>query len=231
VPNPRAALRIPTVITAGIAAVACLVRPGGAQALRGGVSVSSASALGTMATYFEHSLGFGITVRRDGGGLVNLRGDAEFLDFSEVTLSRLYNGAGPSLLITSGAAIVLLTGGAELRRALGRVETALSAGVGAAYIHFTGAVDSLGTSAQNRRSGTFTTLTWQAQAGAAVALRLSRSPAAPRIELSARLVQAGTTDLLREYNLPVGVISGLYANPTPFAPTFAIMALGMTARL
>jgi hypothetical protein len=199
--------------------------------LRVGFGVAGATAMGTMDTYYANARGLSFSLRSSKAGLVRLRGDVDLVNFADETVTRPYNGTGPSIAITSGAEVMLLGAGAEVGHALGRFEGSLRAGAGGAYFHTSAATDSLGTSPQNQRANTYTTLTWQVQGGATIGLRLGPAAFAPRIELSARVVHAGETKFLREYNLPIGVISGLYAKPTPYAPTFALLTLGVTARL
>ncbi len=187
--------------------------------------------MATMAEYFVPGRGIAVSARavRAGGALV-LAGDAEYLRFGDHTVEKPYNGTGPAVAITSAADILLIGAGPGLALRKGRVDAAVQAGAGVAYTHASGRT-TIGTSPQNDRANTYTTLTWQVQGGAALGLRLGASPEAARLELSGRVVHAGETDFLREYNLPVGVISGLYINPTPYAPTFAVLALTVTAIL
>jgi len=71
-------------------------------------------------------------------------------------------------------------------------------------------------------------VTWAAAGGVTLALRLGSARSAPELDLSGRFVTAGETKFLREYNLPIGVISGLYAKPTPYRPSLAAVSLGVS---
>ena len=199
--------------------------------LRVGIGVAAASAMGTMDTYYDGARGLSFSLRSDARHALRVRGDVDLVNFADATVERPYNGNGPTIAITSGAEVLLVGAGAELGHTLGRLEGALRAGAGGAYFHTSAATDSLGTNPNNQRANTYTTLTWQVQGGATLGFRLGAAALAPRLEVSARVVHAGVTKFLREYNLPVGVISGLYAKPTPYAPTFALLTIGITARL
>jgi len=205
--------------------------PRPAPSLRVGIGVAAASALGTMDTYYDGARGLSFSLRSGAPHALRPRGDVDLVNFADATVERPYNGTGPTIAITSGAEVLLFGAGAELGHALGRFEGALRAEAGGAYFHTSAATDSLGTNPNNQRANTYTTLTWQVQGGATIGFRLGAADVAPRLEVSARVVHAGETKFLREYNLPVGVISGLYAKPTPYAPTFALLTFGITARL
>jgi hypothetical protein len=198
---------------------------------QGGGGVRYTVPMSTMSEYFVPGRGIAVSMRaaREGSPFV-LTGDAEYLHFGDHTASKPYNGTGPAVAITSAADILLIGAGPGLVLRKGRFHAGVQAGAGVAYTHAAGRTAS-GTSPQNDRANTYTTLTWQVQGGAALGVRLGGSPGAARLELSGRVVHAGETDFLREYNLPVGVISGLYINPTPYAPTFAVFALTVTATL
>jgi len=199
--------------------------------VQGGGGVRYAVPMTTMSGYFGYGTGLAASLRafRTGSPL-RLVGDIEYLHFGDHTVYRPYNGTGPAVAITSAADIMLLGVGPALALRAGGFDGVLQVGAGGAYTH-SAAQTAIGTSPQNQRGNTYTTFTWQLQGGVAVGLRLAATERAPRLELSGRVVHAGTTAFLREYNLPVGVISGLYANPTPYAPTFALAALTVTAPL
>jgi len=198
---------------------------------QGGGGVRYAVPMSTMSGYFGGGHGIAASLRASrAGSVLRLAADAEYLHFPEYTVYRPYNGAGPAVEITSAADIMILGVGPALALRKGRFDAGVNVGAGGAYTH-SSARTHIGTSPQNDRANTYTTFTWQVQGGAAVGYRLGVQPTAPRLELSGRVVHAGATDFLREYNLPVGVISGLYAKPTPYEPTFAVFALSLTAAL
>jgi hypothetical protein len=198
---------------------------------QGGGGIRYTVPMSTMSEYFVPGRGVAVAMRAGRPGTPwRLAADAEYLRFGDHTVYKPYNGTGPAVAITSAADILVLGAGPGLALRGGRLDAGLTVGVGVAYTHASGRT-AIGTSPQNDRGNTYTTLTWQVQGGAALGCRLGSSPTAARLELSGRVVHAGETDFLREYNLPVGVISGLYINPTPYAPTFAVFALTVTATL
>lgn len=218
----------------------CAVCPGVAQeaAERTGWQASAGGGLrygapaGTMGDYLGPARGLGATMRAvRAGSALRFAGDVEVLNFAQRTVTRPYAGSGPDIDITSSAEVLLLGAGPELGFGAGRFDFAVQAGLGGAYVHAAGQTSGLGTSPQNERGNTFTTFTWQVQGGVALGYRLGSGTRAPRAALAGRVVQAGTTDFLREYNLPIGVISGLYPNPTPYAPRFVVLALTVTAAI
>jgi hypothetical protein len=198
---------------------------------QGGGGVRYAVPMSTMSGYFGAGHGIAGSLRASrASSALRLAADAEYLHFPEYTVYRPYNGTGPAVAITSAADILLLGFGPALTLRKGHFDLGANIGAGGAYTH-SSARTHIGTSPQNDRGNTYTTFTWQVQGGAALGYRLAATPAAPRLELSGRVVHAGETDFLREYNLPVGVISGLYAKPTPYEPTFAVFAVTLTAGL
>jgi hypothetical protein len=192
-----------------------------------GIGALAAHAVGTMGDYLAGACGVVATARFEAGPRLSARADAELVRFLPRTVRRRYEGSGPPIDIATGSSLVLVTAGPELRARAGRASAGVRVGVGAAAFSNRGSTSGLDSSVQTVRAATFSTLTWAAQAGLALALRLAAPPSAVRLEASIRLVAAGRTAFLREYNLPVGIISGLYPQPTPYAPRLGIVSLGV----
>jgi len=191
-----------------------------------------ASATGTLGTYLNGGYGFGARIRSLAPGRrIGLRVDGEFLAFGERTVVRPYNGNGPPIGITTGSRIFMATAGPELRRGWRRLGAAVGVGAGAAYFSNTGAVDGLGDPDRFRRANSYGHITWALRGGAGAGVRLGRSPQSARLELGAQFVRSGPAPYLREYNLPFGVISGIYLYPTPVHPTFVVYSIGVSAGL
>jgi hypothetical protein len=189
-----------------------------------------AQARGTLATYLSGGYGFGARIHAaPAGSSLGLRVDGEFLTFGEQTRMLPYNGSGPDIAITTGSRIFLATAGPELRREWHRLGFAVGAGAGMAYFSNTGAVDGWGDPDRFQRANSYGHVTWALRGGAGANLRLGRSPRSARLEFGAQVVQAGASPYLREYNLPVGVISGIYLYPTPFRPSFVVCSVGVSA--
>lgn len=189
----------------------------------GGPEIVYATPLKTMADYFGHGAGFGLALAPSSGPL-SLRIDASWTRFGERTVTRQLNGSGPPIGITSSASIIQLLAGPEGALRLGgwRITAATQAGVG--YVLSTGSTILPGDPAQVQRSNTYTTVTWALAAGAGVGRRVGSGT----LSLGAAAVQLGEADFLREYNLPIGVISGIYLNPTPYAPLFTTLSATLT---
>ena len=182
---------------------------------------------GTMAGYLGAAAGIALGIRR-GEGVVRLRGDLTWMHFGSRSISRAYNGTGPAIGITSSANVMLAMGGPELSLRRGRMRAALGIEGGAAHVLATGSTVLPGDPAQVNRSNTYATLTWAAKARTAVSLRVGRRM---DIVVEGAVVQLGKTEFLREYNLPIGVISGIYLNPAPYKPTFVYISAGLAVPL
>jgi len=191
-----------------------------------------ASAQGTLGIYLKGGYGFGARIHSLAPGrLIGLRVDGEFLTFGARTVVRPYNGNGPPIGITTGSRIFMATAGPELRRGWRRLGASIGVGAGVAYFSNTGAVDGLGDPDRFRRANSYGHVTWALRGGAGASLRLGRSPQSARLELGAQFVQSGPSPYLREYNLPYGVISGIYLYPTPVRPSFTVLSLGISTGL
>lgn len=77
---------------------------------------------------------------------------------------------------------------------------------------------------QVNRSNTYNTATWAGLLSASAGMRISRVAVA---SVEGSYVQVGRSKFLREYNLPIGQISGIYLNPTPYAPSFATVSVAI----
>ena len=189
----------------------------------GGPEVLYAAPLKTMSDYFGNGAGFGLSLAPSSGPL-SLRIDASWTRFGDRTVTRQLNGSGPPIGITSSANIVQTMLGPEGALQLGgwRVTAATQAGAG--YVLSTGSTILPGDPARLQRSTTYTTLTWALAARAGVAHRLGSGSLA----LGVSAMQLGEADFLREYNLPIGIISGIYLNPTPYAPLFVTLSAALT---
>lgn len=198
--------------------------------------VSLAGPLGTMGEYLGRGVGFGASIRAGARPLagtpvpvrVNLRVQARWTHFGTRGVSRPWNGTGAAIGIRSSANVALLTAGPELSAAVGPFRLGASAGAGGATVLATGSTTFAGDPNQVNRSNTWSTTTWAAtvsvSASATVARRL-------QLMIEGSYVQTGRAKFLREYNLPIGYISGIYLNPTPYAPSFAAVSMGVRVRM
>ena len=142
-----------------------------------------------------------------------IRIDGSFLRFAPTTSARPYRGGQP-VFITTGTQIFTVLAGPELRVGLGRVRLSAAAGGGIASSTNTGAVT--GIAAPDRFSGatTFGDLTLAFSGGAGLGLRLGSGGAPVWLDLSTRYLGTGPTRWVREGNIPVGYVSGVYLKPT-----------------
>jgi hypothetical protein len=198
------------------------------SAWRLGLGALGARALGTMGDYLTGGVGLAVTVQREPRHGLTPRADAELVRFSSRTVRRHYEGSTAPIDITTGSTLLLVAAGLEAGLRSGRAGVGVRIGVGGAAFSNRGSTSGLDSSFQTVRAVTFSTLTWAAQAGLAMGLRLGVRPSAPRLEASALVVAAGRTAFLREYNLSIGIISGLYPQPTPYAPWLGVVSLVVT---
>jgi len=212
------------VLTLAASLAAILASGLSAQALwSGGPVVQLAMPTGTMADYFGNGTGFGLTLSRPTGPVM-LRIDAVWTRFGERTVTRQLNGAGPPIGITSSGNFLTALAGPEGELRLGGWRGGLAAQGGLGYVQSTGSTILPGDPAQVQRSNTYSTFTWAVSAGASLAHRVGSG----RLSLAYSVVQIGKSDFLREYNLPIGVISGIYLNPTPYPPLYTTASLALT---
>lgn len=199
---------VATLLVCGAASVTAQTRWSGGPLLRG------AWATGTMGRYLGGGYGFGIALRPASHPIVL---EASLTRFGTRTVTRYYEGKSFTPVdIASSARFALVAAGPEFRLPVGFARLRISVQGGAAHALATGSTILPGDSAQVQRSGTYTTLTWAAMGRAALVKRLGTA----ELAFDAGVVQLGRTKFLREYNLPIGVISGIYLYPTPYAPLF-----------
>jgi len=156
-----------------------------------------------------------------------LRLDGSFLRFAPTTSARPYRGAQP-VFITTGSQILTAVAGPELRVGMGRLRLSVTAGGGIASYTNTGAVT--GIAAPDRFSGatTFGDLTLAYTGGAGVGLRLGGGASPVWLDLSTRYMGTGPTRWVREGNIPVGYISGVYLKPTNSPTTLVAYQLSVS---
>jgi len=179
-----------------------------------GVGPVVARPLGSLGQYLSSAYGAGGFVEfGPADRALVLRIDASFVRFPQRTSARPFRGVQP-VFITTGSQIFAAVAGPELRAGLGRVRVSVSAGGGFASSTNTGAVT--GIAAPDRFSGATTfgdlTLAYTGAAGLGVALREGAAPV--WLDLSTRYVGTGPTRWVREGNIPVGYVSGVYLKPT-----------------
>jgi hypothetical protein len=194
-----------------------------------GLGPGYAHAVGTMATYLAGAGGFAAHLVVGRGGPWSLRADAGLITFAQQVVERPLNtGGGPAVLIGTGSRIALLTAGPSFAVGGGRLALVAHAAAGVAQFNNTGALDLGGDPQRFRRSDVYGTLTWSVTGGASLRYAVSDASA---LELSGRLIHTGAAPYLREGNLPVGVISGVYLYPKPYQPTFYLLGAGVTTRI
>ncbi len=183
-------------------------------------------ATGSLANYLAGGYGLGafVIVGPESRPL-KLRIDAEYLWFPSTTRNRPYTLTTPAI-ITTGSGIFTAAAGPRLRIELGRVQLSAALGAGIARLSNTGSV-SLGIGSNVNRATTFSNLTYALSAGPEASLRLGNG-APVRLALSARYLFIGSSPWLREGNLPVGIISGAYLNPTWSVAAMWVYRLSIT---
>jgi len=183
---------------------------------------------GSLGRYLSGTPGLGgFVVLGSGRRAVGWRLDGTFLHFSPNTADRPFRGPQP-ISITTGSQLFAATGGPELRLRLGRLRLSAGAGAGLATSTNTGAVT--GIAAQPRFSGasTFDAVTFAYTARAGVGVIVGGRALPLRLELSTRYLNAGPTRWVREGNLPVGYISGVYVKPTTSPTTLLVYQLSVS---
>lgn len=170
--------------------------------------------LGSLGDYLANGYGAGgfVELGRASQALA-IRIDGGFLRFAPTTSARPYRGTQP-VFITTGSQIFTVVAGPELRVGVGRWRVAATAGGGIASFTNTGAVT--GIAAPDRFSGatTFGDLTLAYAGGAGLGLRLGGGGTPVWLDLSTRYLGTGSTRWVREGNIPVGYVSGVYLKPT-----------------
>jgi len=179
-----------------------------------GAGPAYAQPTGSLRQYLSGAYGAGgfVAFGRDGRAL-RLRIDADFLHFAPTTASRPYRALQP-VFITTGSQLFTVLAGPEVHVPAGRLRLTAVAGAGVATSTNTGAVT--GIAAPDRFSGatTFGDFTLAYAAGGGLGVRLGGGPAPVWLELSTRYLSTGPTRWVREGNIPVGYISGVYLKAT-----------------
>jgi hypothetical protein len=200
----------------GLAAAALLAGSVSAQETRllVGAGPGYARATGSLAQYMRGAWGLGGYVAfGPAARTASLRIDADFLRFTPTTAGRPYRGLQP-VFITSGSQIFTAVAGPELRLPLGRVRLSATAGAGFATSTNTGAVTGIATPERFSGATTFGDLTLAYAGGGGLGMALGGERMPVWLDLSARYLGTGPTRWVREGNIPVGYISGVYLKPT-----------------
>jgi hypothetical protein len=202
------------VVAALAAAMAASPLTGQEVRTRVGAGPVFARPLGSLEHYMSSAYGAGGFVEfGPAARALALRIDGSYVRFAPTTSARPFRGPQP-VFITTGSQIFLVVGGPELRVGLGRVRLTATAGGGIASSTNTGAVT--GIAAPDRFSGatTFGDLTLAYAGGAGLGLEVHGGAAPVWLDLATRYVGTGPTRWVREGNLPVGYVSGVYLKPT-----------------
>jgi len=205
-----------------LAAVAAGMPVRAQSSLHVGAGPSFAWPTGSLSRYLGTGYGVGALLQFAPNRSLHLRADAAFLRFAPTTASRPFRRGQP-VDITTGSQVLMAVAGPEAGFALGRVRISARVAAGFATSTNTGAVT--GIAAADRFSGatTFQDLTLAYQAGGAVGVRLGDGIAPVWLDLGTEFTGTGPSRWVREGNLPVGTISGVYLKPT-MSPTTMIGA-------
>jgi hypothetical protein len=179
-----------------------------------GVGPMFARPLGSLGQYMASAYGAGGFVQFGSASqALVVRVDGDFVRFAPTTSARPFRGLEP-VFITTGSQIFTVLAGPELRLGIGRVRLTATAGGGIASSTNTGAVS--GIASPDRFSGatTFGDLTLAYAGGAGIGLRLGGVAMPVWLDFSTRYMGTGPTRWVREGNIPVGYISGVYLKPT-----------------
>jgi hypothetical protein len=142
-----------------------------------------------------------------------LRIDGDFVRFAPTTSARPYRGLQP-VFITTGSQLFTAVAGPALRVRLGRVRLSATVGGGIASCTNTGAVTGIATADRFSGATSFGDLTLAYAGGAGLGIQVGGGAAPVWLDLSTRYVGTGPTRWVREGNIPVGYISGVYLKPT-----------------
>ena len=213
----------------GRVAAAVLLVPMSAGFLRaqstwtGGLQLEAAAPQDVMKDYFGSGAGFGLVLHH-GAGPVALRFDGTWTHFGEHYAQRHLGGTGPGIGIVSSASFATVLAGPSAGVSMAGFQAGVAVQGGGGYVTSTGSTVLPGDPSQVMRSNTYGTFTWAAAARASLSHRVGPG----RASVGYSLVMLGQTDFLREYNLPIGVISGIYLYPTPYQPMFTTLSVAMT---
>ena len=158
---------------------------------------------------------------------LRLRIDADFLHFAATTASRPYTALQP-VFITTGSQLFTALAGPEVRLPAGRLRLTAGVGAGFATSTNTGAVTGIAAPARFSGATSFGDLTLAYSAGGGLGARLGDGAAPVWLDLSARYVGTGPTRWVREGNIPVGYISGVYLKPTRSPTTLMSFRLAVS---
>jgi hypothetical protein len=169
---------------------------------------------GSLGRYLGNAYGIGgfVELGRP-AGVLSLRIDGSFLRFAANTSARPYLLMQP-VFITTGSQIFTAVAGPELRIGIGRLRLSATAGAGIASSTNTGAVTGIATPDRFSGATSFGDLTLAYAGGAGLGLQLGGGASPVWLDLSTRYVGTGPTRWVREGNIPVGYISGVYLKPT-----------------
>lgn len=208
-------------LVAALAPVLLLASPAFAQDWSGGAQFYAATPVGTMDDYFSTGTGFGLVLH----GPKKLRFDGTWTHFGTTTVQRPLGGSGSvNVGIGSSAEIITVLAGPELEMPLETFRLTAAGQGGLGYVQSTGSTILPGDPQQVQRSNTYGTFTYSLAGRFGISHRLGSG----RVALGYAFVFMGESDFLREYNLPIGVISGIYLNPTPYNPVFATWSVALT---
>ena len=226
--------RVPSAVIRSLVTgvVVAVLLAGRAAAQEPGVHVGAGPAYavptGSLRSYLAGAYGAGAFVafgREDRA--LRLRIDADFLRFAPTTASRPYRALQP-VSITTGSQLFTALAGPELRLPAGRLRLTAAASAGFATSTNTGAVT--GIAAPDRFSGATTfgdfALAWAA--GGGVGVRLGDGSTPVWLDLSTRYTSTGPTRWVREGNIPVGYISGVYLKATRSPTTMVSFRLAVS---
>ena len=214
----------------GLALAAPLARPVTAQeiGLLVGAGPAYGRATGSLGRYMGGAWGAGGFVAfGPAERTARIRIDADFVRFGPTTAARPYYGGKP-VFITSGSQLFAAVAGPELRMPLGRVRLSAAAGAGFVASTNTGAVSGIGTADRFSGATAFSDLTLAYAAGGGVGYVLGGGRTPVWLDLSARYLGTGPTRWVREGNIPVGYISGVYLKPTRSPTTLVVYRLAVS---
>jgi len=189
-------------------------------AVRLGAAPLYADATGDLGLYLGPGYGAAAELHwRQSRGAVGLRFDFAYRRFAPATRARPWPGAIP-LYIQTGAHILTVLGGPEVTLERGRSSVSLAAALGVASRVTSSALDLPTDSARFFRGTTFSGLAPAGEAIAEALWRVASGNTPMWVGVSVGVLTMGDLDLVREENVPFGVISGAYLNPTPTPATF-----------
>jgi hypothetical protein len=178
--------------------------------------------------YLGSGYGFsvGVVGRR---GIATLALDAQYLRFPPASRARPLGSA--TVTITTGLRAIVLSAGPGLWLSRGRMSVGAGLAGGIARTTATSDVGGLGDPDRLSRGVVNNDLTWMASGTFGTAVRLARGSRPVTLEFGLGWATTGDLRLVREENLPIGVISGVYLPPTPTAGSWLTARLGLSVGL